>query len=80
MATRATNAPVEPKVKAASAGGAAIGVVIAILLVVSDRPEVFAGLPNWLSGLLSVVLSWAAPFLAGYKARHANRPPDAESA
>ncbi|TYP82083.1 hypothetical protein [Blastococcus xanthinilyticus] len=69
--------PIEPKVKAATVGGGAAGVVTAFVVWITDQlwfngdvpPEV----PFPIVSMVGLAAGAALPFAAGYYARHVNR-------
>lgn len=67
------SAPVEKKVTAATLTAGGVGVILAILTWVQDNPGLLSGLPNWLEGLLYVILTPVMVYVAGYSAPHTPR-------
>ncbi|MEU0992295.1 holin [Streptomyces sp. NPDC005953] len=66
-------APVEQKVKAASAGAAAAGIGIAVLNAVVADNSLLGPLPSWAQAILLPLVASGLTWLAGYQARHTPR-------
>lgn len=58
---------IHPKVQAATAASATIGVILAVFTWVRDNPNVIPG-PAWFQGLVMLVVPPLLTFLAGYAA------------
>lgn len=67
-------AVVEKKVTAASLGALGSSLLLAILLGLADDPQRLAGLPEWASWLVMIVLPVVIVFVSGYAAPHTSRP------
>jgi CDP-diglyceride synthetase len=74
-ATNADTAPVEKKTWAALAGGLVVGLIGAVLNVVTDPNNrgLIEGLPMWAQFLLLTIVPGLVPFAAAYSAPHTNR-------
>ncbi|MFE6684640.1 holin [Streptomyces sp. NPDC057729] len=68
-----TAAPVEVKVKAASAASFVAGIAIAVLNAVVADSSLLGPLPSWLQAPLLALVPAALTWLAGYQARHTAR-------
>ncbi|MFB6717624.1 MULTISPECIES: holin [unclassified Streptomyces] len=66
-------APVEVKVKAASAASFVAGIAIAVLNAVVADSSLLGPLPSWLQAPLLALVPAALTWLAGYQARHTVR-------
>jgi hypothetical protein len=67
-------APVEAKVRAASAGSVLAGIAIAVLNAITTDSSLLGPLPAWLQAPILAVVPFAVTFLAGYQAPHNPRP------
>ncbi|MCW7941704.1 hypothetical protein AAW14_06610 [Streptomyces hygroscopicus] len=67
-------APVETKVKAATAVGVAVGVLITLLNSVVGNSQLMGSMPAWLQSLLTLIVPPLATFWAGWKAPHTPQP------
>ncbi|MGW4239249.1 holin [Streptomyces sp. NPDC004749] len=70
-----SNAPVEEKVKAASAASFVVGIVVAVLNAVVADNSLLGPLPVWLQSVILALVPTALTWLAGYQARHTPRGP-----
>ncbi|NWF31283.1 holin [Streptomyces sp. PKU-EA00015] len=68
-------APVETKVKAASAATFLVGIAIAVLNAVAADSSLLGPLPAWLQAITLPLVPTALTWLAGYQARHTPRSP-----
>ncbi|MFB7219330.1 holin [Streptomyces sp. NPDC056227] len=66
-------APVETKVKAASAATFIVAVAVAVLNAVTADSSLLGPLPSWLQAPLLALVPTAVTWLAGYQARHTVR-------
>lgn len=66
-------APVESKVKAATAVSFAVSLVVVLLNAVVGNSQLLHPLPSWLQGLVIAVAPPLATFLAGWAAPHTPR-------
>ncbi|MES9587829.1 MULTISPECIES: holin [unclassified Streptomyces] len=66
-------APVEAKVKAASAGAFLAGLAIALLNSVAADSSLLGPLPSWVQAPLLALVPAALAWLAGYQTRHTPR-------
>ncbi|MCX4786455.1 holin [Streptomyces sp. NBC_01221] len=66
-------APIEAKVKAASAATFLAGIAIAVLNAVAADSSLLGPLPSWLQAPLLALVPTALTWLAGYQARHTVR-------
>ncbi|MFD7319421.1 holin [Streptomyces sp. NPDC059883] len=66
-------APVETKVKAASAVTFVVGIAIAVLNAVAADSSLLGSLPAWLQAVALPLIPTALAFLAGYQAKHSPR-------
>ncbi|WP_406501976.1 holin [Streptomyces sp. NBC_01590] len=66
-------APIEAKVKAASAATFLAGIAIAALNAVAADSSLLGPLPSWLQAPLLALVPAALTWLAGYQARHTVR-------
>lgn len=69
----ATHAPIEAKVKSATATALIVGALIEILNAVAADHSLLGPLPPWLQGLILVAAPAAMVLAAGYQARHTPR-------
>ncbi|MFE7128970.1 holin [Streptomyces sp. NPDC057617] len=67
------SAPVETKVKAASAASFLVGIAIAVLNAVSADSSLLGPLPAWVQAVTLPLVPTALVWLAGYQARHSPR-------
>ena len=67
------NAPVEIKVKAASAATFLVGLAIALLNAVAADSSLLGPLPAWLQAPVLALVPTGLTWLAGYQARHTPR-------
>jgi hypothetical protein len=67
------NAPIEPKVKAATIGSYLLGVLGVALLGGFTDGNLIALLPDWASAILTPLLPTLGAAIAGYAARHQYR-------
>lgn len=66
-------APIEAKVKAATAGSFVVSLLIAVLNAVSTDHGILGSLPQWLQGVVIAVVPTLVTFLAGFQAPHTSR-------
>ncbi|MER5613314.1 holin [Streptomyces sp. NPDC002215] len=66
-------APVEAKVKAASAGAFLAGLAVALLNAIVADSSLLGPLPSWAQAPLLALVPAALTWLAGYQARHTVR-------
>ncbi|WP_326764342.1 holin [Streptomyces sp. NBC_01591] len=66
-------APVETKVKAASAGAFLAGLAVAVLNAITADSSLLGPLPSWGQAPLLALVPAALTWLAGYQARHTVR-------
>ncbi|MFE2936654.1 holin [Streptomyces sp. NPDC059278] len=66
-------APVEAKVKAASAATFLVGIAIAVLNAITADSSLLGPLPSWVQAPLLALVPAALAWLAGYQARHTPR-------
>ncbi|MFJ9029801.1 holin [Streptomyces sp. NPDC102274] len=66
-------APVETKVKAASAASFLVGIVIALLNAIAADSSLLGPLPAWAQAVILPLIPTALTFLAGYQAKPAPR-------
>lgn len=66
-------APVEKKVKAASAASFGVGLAVALLNDIEADSTLLGPLPGWLQAPLLALVPTGLVWLAGYKARHTPR-------
>lgn len=59
-------ATIHPKVAAATAGAFLPSLALAIITWAQDNPQILGGLPQWLQGLLILIIPTLATFVAGY--------------
>ncbi|MFF7183251.1 holin [Streptomyces sp. NPDC008121] len=69
----ASTAPVEAKVKAASAATFLAGLAIAVLNAIVADNSLLGPLPSWLQAPLLALVPSGLTWLAGYQARHTPR-------
>lgn len=67
------NAPVEAKVKAASAITFVVGLAVAVLNAVAADSSLLGPLPVWLQAPVLALVPAGLAWLAGYQARHTPR-------
>jgi hypothetical protein len=68
---------VEPKVSAATAGGASSAVAVTFLLWVLSAYVFHGDVPLPVQGAVGLIVTTAGTFAAGYMARHVDRIPPA---
>ncbi|MEU0634522.1 holin [Streptomyces sp. NPDC005989] len=66
-------APVEAKVKAASAATFLAGLAVAVLNAITADSSLLGPLPSWVQAPLLALVPAALAWLAGYRARHTPR-------
>lgn len=67
--TPTTTTPISPKVILSTVGSLLAGVLLAVLLAVQDGSIDLAGLPTWLSALITIALPTIVTFVTGYAKR-----------
>ncbi|MET9073820.1 holin [Streptomyces sp. NPDC004232] len=76
---------IEMKVKASTAAGLAVGVLVTVLNAVVGNSQLMGSMPSWAQSLLTLFGPPLATFLAGFYAPHSSRlsvapkPPEASS-
>ncbi|WP_045300221.1 hypothetical protein [Saccharothrix sp. ST-888] len=73
-------APIETKVKAASATTFLVGIAIAALNAVTADNSLLGPVPAWLQAPILALVPSALAFLSGYQARHTPRTDQAAQA
>ena len=73
------NAPVEAKVKSATAAAALIGALVTMLNAVVADSRLLGALPPWLQAAATLVAPPLAVYWAGWQARHTERLPSGPS-
>lgn len=71
--------PIERKVRISTAASGVLGLVLAVITWVQDRPDVLAPLPQWAQGAILLVVVPAVTGIAGLLAPHTPRDLDAEA-
>ncbi|WP_329592100.1 holin [Streptomyces sp. NBC_01362] len=66
-------APIEAKVKAASAGAFLAGLAVAVLNAITADSSLLGPLPSWVQAPLLALVPAALAWLAGYRAKHTVR-------
>ncbi|SHL76136.1 holin [Streptomyces yunnanensis] len=77
------SAPIEAKVRSATAASFVASLLIAVLNAVAADNRLLAPLPSWLQGIVIALAPAAVTFLAGWQAPHTARvsePPAAPPA
>ena len=69
MIPTTTTTKISPKVILSTVGSLLAGIVLAVLLAVQDGSLDLAGLPPWLSALITIVLPPVVSFVGGYVKR-----------
>ncbi|WP_433856640.1 holin [Streptomyces kronopolitis] len=72
-----STAPVEVKVKAATAAATVLAVIVTVLNAVVADSALLGSLPGWLQAVITLVTLPLATFYAGWKARHTPQVPEA---
>jgi hypothetical protein len=70
----------EPKVKWAAIASAVVALVLAGLPSILQDQDLVAGLPDWVSVLIAILVAGGSTFAAGRKAPHQYRIPEAPKA
>ncbi|HET6635229.1 MAG TPA: holin [Streptomyces sp.] len=73
MATTATPAPIEAKVKTATWAATLVGIAVTVLNALPGNSQLMGPLPAWLQAVITVVVPPLVTFLAGWAARHTPR-------
>ncbi|GGX40763.1 holin [Streptomyces noursei] len=68
-----TNAPIEAKVRSATAASFVVSLLIAVLNAVAGDSRLLAPLPSWLQAVVIALIPAALTFLAGWQAPHTAR-------
>lgn len=71
------NAPIEAKVKSATAATFIVSLVIAVLNAVVANDSLLKPLPSWLQPVIIALAPTAVTFLSGWSASHTPRGPSA---
>lgn len=66
-------APIEQKVKASTAAGLAVGVLVTILNSAVGNSQLMGSMPSWLQSLITLFGPPLATFAAGFYAPHTAR-------
>lgn len=66
-------APIEKKVKASTAAGLAVGVLVTVLNAVVGNSQLMGAMPAWLQSLFTLFGPPLAVFLGGFYAPHSPR-------
>lgn len=66
-------APIETKVKASTAAGLAVGVLVTVLNAVVGNSQLMGSMPAWLQSLITLFGPPLATFLAGFYSPHTPR-------
>jgi hypothetical protein len=73
------NAPVEAKVKSATAATFIVSLIIAVLNAVAADDTLLNPLPKWLQAIVIAVVPTAVTFLSAWSAAHTPRAPSSEA-
>lgn len=73
MSNTLTRWEIEAKVIASTAAGAAAGIGIEVLNQIEADHSLMGSTPAWVQGLVLVLVPPLITFLAGYRAKHAER-------
>lgn len=67
------SAPIETKVKAATAASFVVGIVVAVLNGVTADASLLGPLPTWAQSVILALAPAAVTFLSGWQAKHTPR-------